>query len=400
MEVLGIEELPIEGKKVLMRVDFNVPLDGEGNISDPTRIEAALPSIRYVLARGGILILMSHLGRPRNEPNPELSLAPVAKDLGALLRKQVIMAPDCIGEEIEKLVASLKTGEVLLLENLRFHRAETHPEEDPTFAQKLAKLADLYINDAFGTAHREHSSTYTITKYFPGKAAAGFLLEKEIRYLGEMLENPKRPFYAILGGAKISTKLGVLRRLLEKVDRLFLGGGMAYTFLKAEGREVGNSLVEEPLIPLASEILNEHREKIVLPLDVLAAEECTEEAPIKVCEVKEGIPAGFEGLDIGPKTIETYSQKLSEAKTILWNGPLGVFELDPFAKGTLAILHAITRGDAITILGGGDLVAATKKTEVGEQVTHLSTGGGATLEYLEKGSLPALSALTHPSARH
>jgi len=393
MDKLFIEDLQIQGKKVLMRVDFNVPLDPDLNVVDPSRIKATLPSIRYVLDQGGALILMSHLGRPRNESNPQLSLAPVAKVLSALLDQPIQMASDCIGEEVRDSVDRLQPGEVLLLENLRFHRAESHPEEDPSFAKELASFADLYVNDAFGTAHRKHSSTYTVAKYFPGKAAAGYLLQKEIHFLGELLTNPKRPFYALIGGAKISTKIGVIKSLLSRVDRLFIGGGMAYTFLKAQGMAVGDSIYEEELVPIAKEILENFQDKILLPIDLLAAKECSDDAPTKTVATKEGIPKGYQGLDIGPQTIQLFQKTLQDAGTILWNGPLGVYEFKRFAKGTEAVAQTIGALKAITIAGGGDLIAALQATEVIDRFTHISSGGGASLEFIEFGSLPAIKAL-------
>ncbi len=395
MTKLRIEDLSIEGKKVLMRVDFNVPLDGDLEVEDTTRIVAALPSIEHVLKSGGTLILMSHLGRPNNAPRPDLSLKPIVPVLEALIDHPVKMAPDCIGDEVQELVKNLSSGDVLLLENLRFHRAETHPEEDPDFAKELASFADLYVNDAFGTAHRKHSSTYTIAQYFPHSAAAGFLLEKEIHFLGETLTNPSRPFYAVLGGAKISTKIGVVKNLLEKTDRLLIGGGMAYTFLKARGIEVGDSLIEEDLVPLAKELLDAAKDKIVLPLDALAATECSEEAPSKLIVFEEGgIPNGYQGLDIGPKTIEHFSQLFGEAKTLLWNGPVGVYEFDRFARGTQTLATRLADLNVVSIVGGGDLIAALNQAGVAEQITHVSTGGGATLEYLEYGTLPCIEALS------
>lgn len=396
MPKLGLKDLPIGGKKVLMRVDFNVPLDAEGNIADSTRIVSALPSINFVLNKGGSLILMSHLGRPRNEQTPELSLAPIAHFLQQLLNRPVLMAPDCIGEKVEELASQLKPGEILLLENLRFHRAETHPEEDPSFAEALAKLGDFYVDDAFGAAHRKHSSTYTITPYFPEKAAAGLLLEKEIAMLGKVLTNPTRPFYAILGGSKISSKIGVVKSLLDRVDRLLIGGAMAYTFLKAKGISIGNSPIEEELIPLAEALLKENEAKITLPLDCLAAQLCSEDAPALVADFSErGIPGMYQGLDIGPKTIEYFSELLGEAKTVFWNGPLGVYEFDRFAKGTITLAKRLGNlKELITVVGGGDLIAALKQAGVSEEITHISTGGGATLEYLEYGTLPAIEALS------
>ncbi|MCH9627575.1 MAG: Bifunctional PGK/TIM [Chlamydiales bacterium] len=395
MEKLFIDNVDLTGKKVLMRVDFNVPLDSEGNVADATRIEAALPSIQYVLDQGGALILMSHLGRPQNAPDPALSLAPIAKVLAALLNRPVEMAPNCIGEKVQERVQSLSPGDILLLENLRFHRAETHPEEDPTFAKELASYGDIYVNDAFGTAHRKHSSTYTIAQYFPSRAAAGFLLKKEIHFLGDMLTHPSRPFYALLGGAKISTKIGIIKNLLQKADRLLIGGGMSYTFLKAQGHVIGNSLVEEELIPLAKELLETAGEKIVLPRDILVAKECSEEAPAKLIDLhQEEIPDGYEGLDMGPQTIELFSELLGEAKTLLWNGPVGVYELKRFAKGTITLARRIGELNAISLVGGGDLIAALNQAEVSDQITHVSTGGGAALEYLEYGTLPGIEALS------
>lgn len=395
MRKLFIENLPIAGKTVLMRVDFNVPLDNDLNVIDTTRIEAALPSIRYVLDRGGTLILMSHLGRPHHIFNPDFSLAPVANVLCAFLGRSVQMAPDCIGDEVARMVQNLAAGEILMLENLRFHRAEQYPNEDSSFAQKLASLADLYVNDAFGTAHRKHSSTYTITNYFPGKAAAGYLFEKEIYCLGEMLENPSRPFYALIGGAKISTKIGVIKSLLKKVDRLLIGGGMAYTFLQADGIEIGHSLVEEELVPLAADMLKESRSKILLPVDTLAALECSEDAEVQHIVLAKDFLKNYQGLDIGPQTVELFCKTLQNAKTILWNGPFGVYEFDQFARGTEKLISYLGGLSASTIIGGGDLVAAVNKSGVANKITHISTGGGATLEYIEFGTLPGIEALSN-----
>ena len=394
MAKLFIEDLDFRGKKVLLRADFNVPLDGDGNITDTTRIEATLPSIRYILDHGGALILMSHLGRPRGEPNPDLSLAPVAHALTAILGKPVTLAANCIGDQVRAQVNALRPGDVLLLENLRFHRAEEHPEEDPNFAQELSRYGSCYINDAFGAAHRKHSSTYTITQYFPGRAAAGYLLEKEIRFLGEALSQPRHPFYALIGGAKVSTKIGVIKALLQKTDRLLIGGGMAYTFLKAQDIPIGDSLVENELVPLAAQLLKEYRDHLVLPLDFLIATTCSENAPIKQVSSAAGIPPGYQGLDIGPQTIVLFQKALSDAQTVLWNGPLGVYELDRFAGGTLAIANYLATLQATTIVGGGDSIAAINKAHVEDQISHLSTGGGASLEYIEYGTLPGIEALS------
>ena len=394
MPKLFIEDLDFRGKKVLLRADFNVPLDGEGNITDTTRIEATLPSMRYILDHGGALILMSHLGRPKGEPDPALSLGPVAKALAALLERPVTLAANCIGNSVRTQVDTLQPGDVLLLENLRFHRAEEHPEESPDFAKELASYGSCYINDAFGAAHRKHSSTYTITQYFPDHAAAGYLLEKEIRFLGETLSQPRHPFYALIGGAKVSTKIGVIKALLQKTDRLLIGGGMAYTFLKAQGIPIGDSLVENELVPLAAELLKEHGAQLVLPLDFLAATACSEDAPSKLVSTAVGIPPGYQGLDIGPQTISLFEHTLADAQTVLWNGPLGVYELDRFAGGTLAIARYLATLPAMSIVGGGDSIAAINEAQVGDKISHLSTGGGASLEYIEYGTLPGIEALS------
>lgn len=394
MPKLFIEDLPIEGKRVVMRVDFNVPLDSDLNVVDATRIEAAMPSIKYVIDHGGALVLMSHLGRPRNEPITALSLAPVAKVLSALLGRPVQMASDCIGHQVREMAGNLNAGDVMLLENLRFHRAEEHPEDDPEFAKELAGYGDFYVNDAFGTAHRKHSSTYTITEHFPGKAAAGFLLEKEIKFIGETLSNPKRPFYALLGGAKISSKIGVIKSLLQKVDKLFIGGGMAFTFFKAKNIPIGHSLCEEELVPVAKELLASGGDKILLPVDCIAATECSEDVSTHLFDMSLGIPESYEGLDIGPKTISYYTKTLGDAATILWNGPFGVYEIEKFAKGTNAIAQTLAASPAVTVAGGGDIIAALNGAGLADKITHISTGGGATLEYIEFGTLPCIEALS------
>lgn len=393
---LSITNLQLKGKRVLMRVDFNVPLDSSGKITDDTRIKASLQSIKYVLDQGGTLILMSHLGRPIAF-DPHLSLAPCAKLLSKVLGKPVVMAPDCIGSSIETLVSELKPGQVLLLENLRFHQGEEHPEKDPEFAKQLAKLGDVYINDAFGTAHRAHSSTAVIAKYFPGNAATGFLVEKEIQFLGQALKNPARPFYAIIGGAKISSKIGVLKALLEKVDALFIGGGMSYTFLKAQGFSIGDSIHEDALLEEAKEIIAEAKKRgirLFLPQDTVVADRLTKDAVSRIVSTQEGIPAGFQGVDVGPKTVQEYSNAIKDAATVFWNGPLGVFEIPQFAKGTNAIALALARLKAITIVGGGESVAAMDAAGVAYKMSHISTGGGAALEYIEQGTLPGIEALS------
>lgn len=394
---MSLSSLPVEGKKVLMRVDFNVPLNEKGEITSDARIVAALPSIKYILDHGGSLVLMSHLGRPKGEKKPELSLKPVAKRLSELLGKEVTQAPDCIGAEVEKIVGEMKTGDVVLLENLRYYNAETKPDSDPSFAKSLATYGDVYVNDAFGTAHRVHSSTVTVAQYFPGNSAAGFLLEKEIAFLGDAVLNPKHPFYAIIGGAKVSTKLGVIKSLMKKVDKLFIGGGMAYTFAKARGFAIGKSIVEEDLIGTAKEIIDECASsgvELVLPEDVVVAAEFKNEAPSKVIDVTEGIPEDCEGLDIGPNTVKTFVAKLGDGATILWNGPLGVNEMPNFAKGSNAVAEGLAKLGATVIVGGGDTLATVHAAGVADKMSHLSTGGGASLEYIEFGTLPGVEALS------
>lgn len=397
MPKLSIRDLPVKDKKILMRVDFNVPLDKQGKITDDSRIVASLPSIRYVLDNGGALILMSHLGRPKDRVVPELSLKACADHLSQLLGKKVLMAPDCIGPEVEKMVQSLQPKQVLMLENLRFHEGEEHPEKDEQFVKQLAKLGDAYVNDAFGTAHRAHASTALIAKYFPGKAATGFLLEKEIAFLGETLKNPKRPFCAIVGGSKISTKCGVIESLMKKADAVLIGGGMSYTFFKAQGIPVGNSIHEDDFLDKARELLalsGKGHGRLILPKDIMIADQIKEGANFRIINVSEGIPDGFEGVGIGPSTVQMFAGELKKASTILWNGPLGVFEIPEFAKGTNAIAHILADLDAVTIVGGGDSIAAIQAAGLGDKITHLSTGGGASLEYIEFGTLPGIEALT------
>lgn len=397
---MSIQDLNVKGNKVLMRVDFNVPLDKQGRITDDSRIKAALPSIRYVLDQGGALILMSHLGRPKNKKVPELSLAPCAKRLSELLGVPVIMAPDCVDQEVESLVRNLQPGQVLLLENLRFHKGEEHPEEDEAFVKNLAKLGTVYVNDAFGTAHRYHASTAAIAKYFPEKAAAGFLMEKEMTFLNELLKNPKKPFHALIGGAKISTKMGVIQALVPKIDALYIGGAMAYTFFKALNIPIGNSLYEEDFVQKAQDIMEACKAKglpLYLPLDIVVTQKVEAGAPSKVVDVTSplgGIPNEWEGVDIGPKTIDYFVKHLKEAKTIFWNGPVGVFEVPEFAQGTFEIAKALSQLKALTIVGGGDSVAALQTLGLSEKMTHISTGGGASLEYLELGTLPGIEALS------
>jgi phosphoglycerate kinase len=395
MNKLSLKDLPLKGQRVLMRVDFNVPMEKGGGITDDTRIKETLPSIQYILDQGGSVVLMSHLGRPKGKRDPQFSLTPCAKRLEELLKKPVRFASDCIGAEAEKMAKELKSGEVLLLENLRFYPAEEDPKSDPFFAKQLAALGQVYVNDAFGAAHRAHSSTAVIAQYFPGKAAAGFLMEKEINFLSGILSNAKRPFYALIGGAKISTKMGVLQSLTDKVDAIFIGGGMAYTFLKAQGMTIGDSIVEDDQIPTATAFLQTCQKKGVkvwLPEDIVIANAFKADAQAKI--VTADIPAGWQGMDIGPKTLQTWKDALKDAATVFWNGPLGVYEFPAFAKGTEGIARLLSTLSATTIVGGGDSVAAINALHLGEKFSHLSTGGGASLEYLEFGKLPGIDALS------
>ncbi len=386
-----VKDIDLNGKRVIMRVDFNVPLDNERNITDDTRIRAALPTIEYVLSKNTKLILMSHLGRPKGQVKEELRMTPVGKRLSELLGKEVIVTKDAIGEETEKIVSGMQTGDVVLLENLRFHKEEE--ENDPEFAKKLASYADIYVNDAFGTAHRAHASTEGITKYLP--AVAGFLMEKEINFLGKLLYQPDKPYIAIIGGAKVSTKIGVLEKLLEKVDTLIIGGGMCYTFLKAKGFEVGKSLVETDKVNLAFELIKKADEKgvnFMLPVDHLVVEEVSENSRPRTVDTN-SIPQDMIGVDIGPKTIKAYKKEIKKGKTIFWNGPMGVFEIDKFARGTTQIAKALASSKGTTVVGGGDSVAAVNKIGVADKITHVSTGGGASLEFLEGKELPGIVAL-------
>ena len=391
MDKKTIKDIDLKGKKVLVRCDFNVPLDENQNIRDNTRIVAALPTIKYLLENNCKIILCSHLGRPKGEFKPEFSLKPVAKELSRLLGKEVIMAKDVVGEDAFEKAANLKEGEILLLENVRFHREET--DNDPEFSKKLASMAEIYVNDAFGAAHRAHSSTVGVASYLP--AVSGFLIEKELKFLGKALNNPERPFMAILGGAKVSDKIGVIDNLLEKVDALLIGGGMAYTFFKAQGYNVGDSLCEEDKLDLAKELMNEAKEKgvkFMLPVDTKVGKEFDPNTESKTVSYTE-IPAGWEGFDIGEETIKLYSEELKKAKTVVWNGPLGLFEFDQFAVGTNSIAKTLADVDAVKIIGGGDSAAAVEKAGLAEKFTHISTGGGASLEFLEGKKLPGIEAL-------
>ena len=383
-----VRDLNVKHKRVLVRVDFNVPLDEKQGITDDTRIVAALPTIRYLLDQGAAVILMSHLGRPKGKPTPEFSLAPAAARLSELLGQPVRLAPDCVGPQVEQIAAALKPGEVLLLENLRFHAEEE--KNDPAFAQQLAKLGELYVNDAFGAAHRAHASTEGVAHYLP--AAAGFLMEKELDFLGKALESPERPFVAILGGAKISDKIAVIDNLLGKVDKLLIGGGMANTFLKAKGLNIGESLVEESSLENARNLMARGGDKLLLPVDAVVADRFDNQAQSQVVSVDK-VPAGWRILDIGPASVALFKQVLAPAKTVVWNGPMGVFEFPQFAKGTFALAEELAHLKATTIIGGGDSAAAVEKSGLADQMTDISTGGGASLEFLEGRVLPGVAAL-------
>ena len=383
-----IEDIDVNGKKVLMRCDFNVPQDENGNITDNRRIVSALPSIKYLIEHNAKVILCSHLGRPKGEFKEKYSLKPIAEELSKLLGKEVKLAKDVIGEDAHNLANNLKDGDVMLLENVRFHKEEE--ANDPKFAKKLADMAEIYVNDAFGTAHRAHASTASVASYLP--AVSGFLIKKELDFMGSALENPERPFVAILGGAKVSDKIGVIENLMEKVDTLIIGGAMAYTFLKATGKNIGNSLCEDEKLELAKDILEKAKQKnvkLMLPVDNIEAKSTDDE----VTKIVEDIEDGYAGFDIGPKTIEMYEKELESAKTVVWNGPLGMFELEKFANGTMSIARKLAELDAITIIGGGDSASAIEKAGLSDKMSHISTGGGASLEFLEGKKLPGIEVL-------
>ena len=390
----SVEDIEVKGKKVLVRCDFNVPLDENRNITDETRIDGALPTIKYLIDNGAKVILCSHMGKPKGEPKPELSLAPVAKKLSEKLGKDVIFAADdnVVGENAKKAVAEMKDGDVVLLENTRYRKEETKNEDN--FSKELASLADVFVNDAFGTAHRAHCSNVGVTKYLD-TAVAGYLIQKEIEFLGNAVNNPVRPCVAILGGSKVSSKISVINNLLDKVDTLIIGGGMAYTFMKALGEEVGDSLLEADYIDYAKDMMKKAEDKgvkLLIPVDTVVAKEFSNDAEYKTVE-RGGIEPGWQGLDIGEKTIALYKDAIKDAKTVVWNGPMGVFEMPNFAKGTNAIAAALADIDATTIIGGGDSVAAVNQAGLGDKMSHISTGGGASLEFLEGKDLPGIVAL-------
>ncbi len=382
-----VKDIDLKGKRVFMRVDFNVPM-AEGKVTDDKRIKAALPTIKYVLEQGASVLLASHLGRPKGGPDPEFSLKPAAEVLAGHLGIPVKMAPDCVGPEVEAMAKALKPGEVILLENTRFHKGEE--KNDLDLAKQMAALADVYVNDAFGSAHRAHSSTEGIARFLP--AVSGFLMEQELEYLGRAVANPEHPYVAILGGAKISDKILVVETLLSKCDKLIIGGGMANTFLVAKGLNMQDSLVEEASIETAKALLAKSGDKLVLPVDAVVADKFDAEAASQVVDVDK-IPAGWRMLDVGPKTIEAYKAVLADAKLVVWNGPVGVFEFPKFAEGTFALAKLLAESSATTVIGGGDSASAVKKAGVAKQMTHVSTGGGASLEFLEGKELPGVAAL-------
>ncbi len=391
-----LSQINLKGKKALLRVDFNTPLSPDGYVANDARIQQSLPTIQHILNEGGKLIIMSHLGRPKGKHNPKFSLTPCAKHLSFLLQKEVKLAPDCVGPEVEKLVESMQNGEVVMLENLRFHPGEEDPDAHPEFVKSLAKLGDIYINDAFGTAHRKHASTSDIARFFPNKKGIGFLMEKELTLLSQLLLEPNKPFYAIIGGAKIGSKTGVLKSLLSKVDAIFLGGGLAFTFLKAQGVEIGSSIFDANALEDAKHFIASCQEKkipLYLPQDILIADKVENNAKTRMVTTDEGIPPGWIGVDIGPKTLTEWAPVIETAQTIFWNGPMGVFEIPNFSNGTRGLTKKLAELSSPIIVGGGDSVAAVKMMNAQKNFSHISTGGGASLEYIERGHLPGIDAL-------
>lgn len=389
-----LKDMDVKGKKVLVRVDYNVPMDSEGEITDDIRIRSSLPTVEYLLENGAAVILMSHLGRPKGEPKKEYSMLPVANKLSQLLKKEVVFADDdlVVSEKVREMAKGLKPGQVMLLQNTRFRKEEEKNED--SFAKELASLAELYVNDAFGTSHRAHASNVGVSKYLP--SALGYLVEKEVSIMGKALDDPERPFVAILGGAKVSDKIGVIENLLSKVNAIIIGGGMAFTFLKAKGYEVGTSLLEEDKVQLAKDLMEKAKENgvaMVLPVDVVVAKEFKNDTSFKTVPA-DGIPSDMMGLDIGSESIELFESVIKEAKTIVWNGPMGVFEMDNFNKGTYAVAKALVQSGAITIVGGGDSASAVEKAGLADEITHVSTGGGASLELLEGKILPGIDAIS------
>jgi len=389
-----LKDMDVKGKKVLVRVDYNVPMDSEGEITDDIRIRSSLPTVEYLLENGAAVILMSHLGRPKGEPKKEYSMLPVANKLSQLLKKEVVFADDdlVVSEKVREMAKGLKPGQVMLLQNTRFRKEEE--KNDDSFAKELASLAELYVNDAFGTSHRAHASNVGVSKYLP--SALGYLVEKEVSITGKALDDPERPFVAILGGAKVSDKIGVIENLLSKVNAIIIGGGMAFTFLKAKGYEVGTSLLEEDKVQLAKDLMEKAKENgvaMVLPVDVVVAKEFKNDTSFKTVP-SDGIPSDMMGLDIGSESIELFESVIKEAKTIVWNGPMGVFEMDNFNKGTYAVAKALVQSGAITIVGGGDSASAVEKAGLADEITHVSTGGGASLELLEGKILPGIDAIS------
>jgi phosphoglycerate kinase len=388
----SIDQMDIQGKRLFLRVDFNVPIDASGTITDDNRIQAVLPTLRYALSKNAKVILASHLGRPKGKPDVKFSLAPAARRVGELLKKEVKLAPGCIGPDVEKMVAQMKPGEVILLENLRFHKEEEG--NDPNFAQALARLADVYVNDAFAVSHRAHASVEAMARLFKERGA-GFLMKEELNYLNQIMENPTRPLAAVVGGAKVSGKLEVLQNLAQRVDKLLIGGGMAFTFLKAKGLEVGKSLVEEDLVGTAQAIMETAQKRkieLLLPVDCVAAEKMDPAAATRIASVQE-IPPDWMGLDIGPQTITLFGDALKNARTVVWNGPMGVFEMAPFSKGTFAMVQNIVNSGAVSVVGGGDTDLAVHRSGLAERISYISTAGGAFLELLEGKKLPGVEAL-------